>query len=59
MHQDVFAEVPSGQAEVDEGGAIGQGAGQLKKRQVVIMLIATETFMDVYSPDSNRPLLIS
>lgn len=38
MHQDVFTKVLSGKAEVDEGGAKGQGAGQLEEGEVVLMV---------------------
>ena len=39
MHQDVFAEVLGGQAEVEEGGAKAQGVGQLQEGEVVVMVI--------------------
>ncbi len=59
MHQDVFAEVLGGQAEVDEGGAKGQATGQLEEGEVVVMVICTETVMDVQSPDGDDHFLIA
>lgn len=59
MHQDIFAEVLVGQAEVDEGGAKGQGPGQLEEGDVVVMVICTETVMDVQSSDGDERFLIA
>ena len=60
MHQDVFTEVLGGQAEVDEGGAKGQGGDQLDEGEVVVVVIGTETVVDVQSPDRDeKPFLLS
>ena len=39
IHQDVFAEVPGGQAEVNQGGAKGKGCGQLEEDEVVLVVV--------------------
>lgn len=59
MHQDVFTKVLSGKAEVDEGGAKGQGAGQLEEGEVVLMVTWLKTFMKEQNPDRKVPLLIA
>lgn len=56
MHQDVFAEVLTGQAQVDVSRAEVQGVGQLEEGKVVVVVIYMETFMYVQSPDRKVPL---
>lgn len=60
MHQDVLAEVlGGGEAEVGEGGAKGQGAGQLQQDEVIVTAMLTETLVDVERPHSNECLSIA
>lgn len=59
VHQDVFTEVLSGEAEVDEGGAELQGAEQLQEGKVVVMERGLKTFMELHGPHPHDPFSVA
>lgn len=59
MHQDVFAKVLCGQAEVDEGVAKPQRLRQLKEGEVVVGVSSAETVVEVHRRHANEPLLVA